>query len=86
LDIVEFFLNILKTLFHIIDIATDLMISHRKILNAIAGVIFGGCLIYFLKIDSISDIGAFPLALFLVCGIYLSYTFTTWVIAGFKRK
>jgi hypothetical protein len=81
LDIVEFFLNILKTLFHIIDIATDLMISQRKIFNAVAGFILGGCLIYFWKIDSISDVGALPLALFLVSGIYLSYTFTRWLIS-----
>ena len=81
MDIIEIFLNILKTIIHMFDIATDLVRDNYKIFNAIFGFILAGCLIYFFKIDSISDASPFPLALFFVTGIYLSYTFTTWFIS-----
>jgi len=84
LEILEFFLNILKTIVHIVDIATDLALSHRKILHAILGFIFAGCLIYFWKIDSISNATLFPLALFFTTGIYLSYILFSWIILKFN--
>ena len=66
------------------EVATEIAISNRKKLTAIFGLIFSACLIYFLKIDSIEQISAFPLALFLVSGIYLSYSFTKWIIDTFN--
>ncbi len=81
MDIIEFFLNILRTVIHIFDISTDLMRDNHKIVNAILGLILAGCLIYFFKIDSISEASPLPLALFFTTGIYLSYTFTTWVLS-----
>jgi len=80
MDILEFFLNIFRTIIYIFDIATDLMRDNHKILTPIFGFIMAGCLIYFYKIDSISDVSPFPLALFFVTGIYLSYSFTTWIL------
>ena len=84
MDVIELFLNILKTIVHIFDITTDLMRDNHIIVNALLGFILAGCIIYFLKIDSISDASPYPLALFFTAGIYLSYTFTSWVIAKFN--
>ena len=81
MDIVEFFLNILRTVIHIFDITSDIMRDKRPIITAIFGVISAGCMIYFFSIDSISDASPFPLALFFTTGIYLFYTFTAWILS-----
>ncbi len=84
MDIIEFFLNILRTIVHMFDISTDLMRDNHRVVISIFGFIFAGCIIYFLKIGSVSDASPYPLALFFTTGIYLSYTFTTWIIAKFN--
>jgi hypothetical protein len=76
LDVIEFFLSILRTIIHIFDISTDLMRDNHKIVNAILGFILAGCLIYFFKIDSISNASPFPLALFFTSGIYLQHGYS----------
>ena len=84
MDIIEFFLSMLRTIVHMFDIATDLMRDNHIIVTSIFGFIFAGCIIYFYKIDSISDASPYPLALFFTTGIYLSYTFSTWIIRKFN--
>lgn len=84
MDVIEFILNLIKLFWHMFEVVTEIVASHRKKLTAVFGVIFGACTIYFLKIDTLDQASAFPLALFLVSGIYLSYTFTKWIITAFS--
>ena len=84
MDIVESILSLLKLLLHMFEVATDIAISNHRKLTAIFAFVFGACLIYFWKIDSIEQTSAFPLALFLISGIYLAYSFTKWVIDIFN--
>lgn len=84
MDIIEFILNLIKLLWHMFEVATDIAASHRKKLTAISGVMFGACTIYLWNIHSLDQASAFPLALFLVSGIYLSYALTKWIITSFR--
>jgi len=84
MDIVEFFLHILRLIIHIFEVATDLVISKNKKLDVIVGLLLGLCLLYFLKIDSIDDASSYPIAISVTCGIYLSYSITSKIIKVFK--
>ncbi len=84
MDIIEFFLHILRLILHIFEVTTDLIVSKNRKLDVIIGVLLGLCLLYFLKIDSISDASSFPIAITAVCGIYLSYSITSKIIGLFK--
>ena len=90
LDILEFFLNILRTILHMFDVATDLIVSKSKNKKleaiAIAIAILSGCIIYFLNLDTLSEASSLPLAMFAVTGIYLSYSITTFILSKFKEK
>lgn len=71
MDIVELILNLMKLFWHMFEVVIEIAASNRKKLTAIFGIIFGACAIYFLNINTLDQASAFPLALFLVSGIYI---------------
>ena len=86
MDILENLLKLLELLVHAFTVTIDIAASHRKKITALFGFIMSGCIIYFLNIDSLGESSAYPLALFIVSGVYLTYALIAWLKGAVESK